>query len=1401
MGAGGAVTSAVAEDVAQQGDEDPGPSSSPRPFTRRTARAAIAVAAAVPFPLTAAAFPEEVPSPPKKAGGDGDQEEDAEQPAINIVDGGDDDHTPPPPPGAPSSRAQEELTPYDNILGMLRNGPLNKDGPRSFARPRSRQEPSPSPAVAITDAAEAVVVVSDAHDDEDDNGKAGRGDSRRASEPIVIMHHNPAFDRRDATRVDAETPGSTLPGPGPGPSAQPSQQRQLFGAYSAGRRTRFAGGHRRVYAGSRLGPYGGGFGAATSYGTSVFGLTGRGAAAPAVVPQTVPSVAATITASSTGEQIGRGTSTFVSPAWTPMSSITPLRPMSAAVGEKRKAEEDAALAGSTAPSSSLGSISLLDAQRRIRQKSEPAMSAGRRSWRAGFTPYKISSATKIPRYGTDMGGGVSTVDRRRVGMSGTGIGRGLETTPVFSFGGAARPASLSPPPLGGMPASSLSGSALRGDGGRVPGSKPTTDTARKILESLDRLDEAMRPRKSPGEGRTPGSTPAPPVAPPAESLGGRVSSGPAVGSVHGSTGINELSSKKRKPRVTFAELTGAQADISSSVEKKAEDRSTPPVFSFTSATPSSIPIVDKTQQPPGSDALPLPIAVASPIVQAPPSHVPSPPLPAPGVDAMSPPSLPPFGFGAAMQNAKKDVKKDTRVAAAVAVASNSEAKVYTFGATPKEESHKVKNAIAALVAVEKTSPGSNIGNLPLYSFGKGKKEKKADGNVAPPAAQPFFAFAQKDVEQQQQETRPLYGTPRATQTEHIVNLAAANKVAQEAAKSPLPAIESDAEEEVLIIDEKKAILEEKKDDAPPSSSNSGGWDLSFLQKNKAQAVQATDAAAQEIESKNKPPAVATTAAVGKFSFGLSTTTTTAPAPTFNFGTTATASTAEVASTVTAAAFPEPASMPAFLMPTTSAPPKMATAPPVFGFGSATTTTATTALPPVFGFGASTSTAVEKESEETKKPEEQPKEKTPCAPAATNSGGWGDAFLKANQQAAATAADAAAKEAEKGSAAPAPPASTTPAFSFGLPSTMPTASTTPPATAAAPIAGALGFGFGATTPAATQTAPAPTFAFGASPAKVDSTSTGGAPKAPSTAFAFGATPLPSTDAAPSTASSAPFAVTSASAAAFSFGAAPSSFAIGGSSSRPHTESAPAAPAPAAPTSAFGFGSTASQPSSAFAFGASTQQEQQMAAAPSTFAFGAAPSSTPAAAPGSIAAPSPVIGFGLSSTTATPSTAFTFGSGAATAASAAAPTAPVFGGGSAFGVASAPVFGSQQQQQPSAAAPPVFGSSGGGSFGAPAFGAQSAPTTMPFGAPQQHAQQASAPPVFGGAAPSSGGFGGVGFGSGMSAPQPFPSAQPTMGAMIPNNPFGSMPAGGFNMGSSGNSQSEGRRKLKVRRPGRK
>jgi len=185
-------------------------------------------------------------------------------------------------------------------------------------------------------------------------------------------------------------------------------------------------------------------------------------------------------------------------------------------------------------------------------------------------------------------------------------------------------------------------------------------------------------------------------------------------------------------------------------------------------------------------------------------------------------------------------------------------------------------------------------------------------------------------------------------------------------------------------------------------------------------------------------------------------------------------------------------------------------------------------------------------------------------------------------------------------------------------------------------------------------------------------------------------------------------------------------------------------------------------------------------PASFAF------VSTGAPGSgFGVPSPAEAADTSQKTATnifepqKSSGFTFGG------SLAAPSSmDVFGKG-----ANQPVFGTPGD------AANVFGSASNAPFGA-------ASATPAFSAPTQTG-------AFG--TGSSFGFGqggqiqfgsqNTGLQSGFTAPSPFP--QPSgPSQMIPNtdNPFGGLPAGGFNVGSQGNSQSEGRRKVKVKRRAR-
>ena len=116
---------------------------------------------------------------------------------------------------------------------------------------------------------------------------------------------------------------------------------------------------------------------------------------------------------------------------------------------------------------------------------------------------------------------------------------------------------------------------------------------------------------------------------------------------------------------------------------------------------------------------------------------------------------------------------------------------------------------------------------------------------------------------------------------------------------------------------------------------------------------------------------------------------------------------------------------------------------------------------------------------------------------------------------------------------------------------------------------------------------------------------------------------------------------------------------------------------------------------------------------------------------------------------------------------------------FGTSSQPAFGGAFGQSTAAAQPSgfgsgAFGSSGPGGFGLASFGSGQPAVPGAFGAPQQ-------PP-------------------GPMIPNPFGGGMSQPGFAAGSGGGGGVSQGGgaFSMGSVGNSQSEGRRKVRVRRP---
>ena len=422
--------------------------------------------------------------------------------------------------------------------------------------------------------------------------------------------------------------------------------------------------------------------------------------------------------------------------------------------------------------------------------------------------------------------------------------------------------------------------------------------------------------------------------------------------------------------------------------------------------------------------------------------------------------------------------------------------------------------------------------------------------------------------------------------------------------------------------------------------------------------------------------------------------------------------------------------------------------------------------PAFTFGA------------PKAEEAKPSGETGTAAATTApASGWGSDFLQKNAATAAKATAAVEEEAKKaeGGQAAKPP---TPAFTFGAPkveeakpsdilgvapSGAPTLSQEKQVDTGAAPAPTFQFGKSVATSESVQGGAANKFTFGASNGtKTEDTSTGGQGLSSASKFTFG-----SANSAPSTAP----------------------FAFGATATQP--SSSPAM-----------FGSIASQAADA---STATGQSPQSGAAMASFTFG-----------GSTNPNQPSVGAASGGSTGAAMTMDSsqqisggFGNAGGFGSSGGFGNAGGFGSSGGFGNTGG--FGSSGG----------FGNAGGfgntgsfgnaGGFGAPQasnapFGANS--SAAAFGAPA--AQQSNTGPgagAFGAFGQGASQFGAqqqtAGFGEGFSAPRPFaPPSGPSQ--MIPNgdNPFGgSAPtAGGFSVGSSGNSQSEGRRRVKVKRRNR-
>ena len=250
-----------------------------------------------------------------------------------------------------------------------------------------------------------------------------------------------------------------------------------------------------------------------------------------------------------GPKRGRTISASPAPAftWTPMRSTSPAP--ASFIGEgskKRKANEF----GST-PSMDEGSVSLLDMQRRRRFKpSDDPGSTGRRSWRAGRTPYQPTMASYSRL-------------------------KPISTSPKGSFG------DLTPT----VPITEV----------KSP-QRPTSDTARRILATLDSMEETAKRSKesiSPSEASryTMSAKPSPP---PGTSLGSFVPE-----KKDGSLDEKQQESKPfalSHPKISFAPASMLTEKLPSNKKRKSKRRASDDehLETFSSRQPQ---IAFKTQKP------------------------------------------------------------------------------------------------------------------------------------------------------------------------------------------------------------------------------------------------------------------------------------------------------------------------------------------------------------------------------------------------------------------------------------------------------------------------------------------------------------------------------------------------------------------------------------------------------------------------------------------------------------------------------------------------------------------------------------------------------------------------------------------------------------------------------------
>ncbi len=571
-----------------------------------------------------------------------------------------------------------------------------------------------------------------------------------------------------------------------------------------------------------------------------------------------------------GSMAARGSPT-PSLAWTPLRA-TPLAQTTTSrlftnksrlgtqeVSRKRRADD---VHGMT-PSVEDGSVSLLDMQRRRRfRPSEDPGSTHRRSWRAGRTPYR-----HVSNY------------RRRI-----------DSATEEKHEQAAVETSSSP--------------------------KPTSETARRILETLESMEKSIKKSKeslTPGQARkyTETATPAPP---PGTSLGGAM------------LPSNEPESKKQEPKlVLVSEKKPTDTVVPEQKEPAVIPEQKQPVFTFATKKPAEeepakvvistgldnqqnnkpssteeiVQVSKKSKRKATEDIGPG--AKTSPIPQKPQTPAFGFLAPKPSLDTQDSPKVDETGqlytFGKTKNTLKDSVSK---VVQNVLPATSDQAK-FLFGkdkVSKDEEETKIaepasggwgsdflkKNSQAAAevtAAVEKETSEKSSGPASTFAFGTASpaikfgattsEKRKEENQAALPTAGWGSDFLQKNATAAAEVTAAV--EKEVNKDAAPASTGVAPSFTFGASSSPAP---------TASFQFGSTPTEEKKPEETKPASATGGWGSDFLQKNATAAAEVTAAVEKEV---NKDAAPASTGAAPSFTFGASS----SPAPTasFQFGSTPT----------------------------------------------------------------------------------------------------------------------------------------------------------------------------------------------------------------------------------------------------------------------------------------------------------------------------------------------------------------------------------------------------------------------------------------------------------------------------------------------------------------------------------